>query len=103
MSHLNVVAKIAWLTLVAVALIMIGSMFYPQYRQYIKLQEQETALEMEYRLEEEKLKLLRSNRERMETDPAFVERVAREELGFAKPGETVIKYIDDQRVSQAGP
>jgi cell division protein FtsB len=58
---------------------------------------------MEYRLEEEKLKILRSNRERMETDATFAERVAREELGFVKPGETVIKYVDDQRVSRATP
>ena len=103
MNHLNVVAKIAWSVLGGVALIMIGSMFYPQYRQYIRLQEQEAALEMEYRLEEEKLKLLRSNRERMQMDATFVEQVAREELGFVKPGETVIKYVDDQRTSRATP
>ena len=83
MSKLNAVAKIAWSILGCVAVIMIGSMFYPQYKQYLELQEREAALEQEYRFEEEKLKLLKSNQEKMNSDAEFVERIAREDVGFA--------------------
>ena len=103
MSELNVVVKIAWSILGCVAIIMIGSMFYPQYKEYLELQERETALELEYRLEEEKLKLLKSNQEKMNSDAEFVERIAREDVGFAKPGETVIKFVDDQRARHPPP
>ena len=101
MSKLNVIAKIAWSILGCVAVIMIGSMFYPQYKQYLELQEREAAMELEYRHEAEKLKLLKSNQEKMNSDAEFVERVAREEVGFAKPGETVVKFVEDQRAQLA--
>ncbi len=31
---------------------------------------------------------------RLETDPIYIERVARELLGVSRPGETVIKFVD---------
>jgi cell division protein FtsB len=89
--------------LAIVAVVMAVSMFYPQYQQYVELQRRQAALEEEYRLQEEKLKLLRSNQERMTTDPRFVEKIAREELGFAKEGETVVKFVDDQRGDLSRP
>ena len=46
---------------------------------------------------EERLKLLKSYQDRMRDDPEFVEKVAREELGLAKPGETVIRFVDEPK------
>jgi len=103
MSNQNLVTRIAWSILGCVAVVMIGSMFYPQYRRYIELQEREAELERAYRLEEEQLKLLKSNQERMNSDSGFVERIAREELGLVKPGETVVKFVEDQAADRSAP
>lgn len=43
---------------------------------------------------EEQLRLQKEREERLLTDPGYVESVARDELGLARPGETVI-LLDD--------
>jgi cell division protein FtsB len=30
--------------------------------------------------------------DRLRTDPAYIEKLAREELGYVRPGETVLKF-----------
>ena len=82
---------------------MTFSLFYPQYQQFLELQRRQAALEEEYRQQEEKLKLLRSYQHRMQTDARFVERVAREEHGFTKRGETVVKFVDEQHAPMTRP
>lgn len=95
MAERNVIVRIAWIVLGAVGAVMIFSMFFPQYRRYIDLQKQVDTIESEYRLEEERLKRLKHQQDQMKDNPEFVERIAREELGLAKPGETVIKFVGD--------
>jgi cell division protein FtsB len=98
---MNIVSKIAWSILGVVAIVMILSMFYPQYQEYVELQRRLQALETEFRFQEEHLQRLKRYQEQMRTDPAFVERVAREEVGFVKAGETVVKFVEDRRVDRA--
>ena len=38
---------------------------------------------------------LRAEIEHLKTDPSYIERLAREELGMVKPGELVIQFSDD--------
>ena len=33
--------------------------------------------------------------ERLESDPRFVEKIAREDLGYAKEGEIVFKFVEE--------
>lgn len=99
----NLVSRVAWTVLGAVVVIMTISLFYPQYQQFLELQRRQAALEEEYRLQEEKLKLLRSYQDRMRSDARFVERVAREEHGFTKRGENVVKFVDDQHTPLTQP
>jgi cell division protein FtsB len=89
----SIIVRSAWIVLGLVGAVMVFSMFFPQYRRYIKLQEQVDAIDAEYALEEERLKRLKQNQDEMRDNPEFVERVAREELGLAKPGETIIKFV----------
>jgi cell division protein FtsB len=42
--------------------------------------------------EQEERKQLKSAVETLSNDPKAVERLAREQLGYAKPGETVIRF-----------
>ena len=39
--------------------------------------------------------MLRLKQERLQEDPRFVEKIARENLGYAKPGETIFRFVDD--------
>lgn len=66
---------------------------------YVPLVRQNTRMRQElFRLETELQELQKSNRrlmdaiEAMQKDPQTVERVAREKMGLAKPGETVIRF-----------
>lgn len=43
-----------------------------------------------------KLRELKAKQERLRTDPQYVEKVAREELGYSKPGETVFKFEEEE-------
>jgi cell division protein FtsB len=49
-------------------------------------------LDTEIQKEEEIGKQLRSQIDSLRRDPKAVERLAREQLGYAKPGETVIRF-----------
>ena len=96
---LQIVTKIAWTILGVVALAMIISMFYPQYQEYLELQQHHIALEDRMRAQQERLKQLKHYQARMKGDPKFVENIARENLGYAKPGEFVIKFVDESRAT----
>ena len=77
------------------------SVFYPKLQERAKLQERQTALEDEFQLEMEKLKSLKYKQDMVRADPDYAERVAREEFGYARPGEKVIKFIDDETQAAA--
>jgi len=87
--------RISAALVVAVALIWIGSLFYPQIKKSQDLSVRQLQLEEEIQRDEEILRHLRMKQQRLLNDPRFVEKIAREELGLAKPGETVFKFIDD--------
>ena len=86
-----------------VVVIAVIAMFVPQIRQYNELHRRETALQDEIRLEEEILKHLQKQQKLLSEDPRFVEKIAREELGYAKPGETVFRFTDDDVPSSNRP
>jgi cell division protein FtsB len=88
--------RIGWITLAVLVVIAVTAMFVPQFKQYHELRRKEAALQDEIRLEEEMVKHLKNQQERLRSDPRFVEKLAREELGYAKPGETVFRFIDDE-------
>ena len=86
--------KTAWTILAILILFGIGYAFYPPIRHFHELQVKETRLQEQIRTEEETLRHIQQKEERLLNDPRFVEKIAREELGLAKPGETVFKFVD---------
>ncbi len=94
---IQVASKIAWSVIGVVVVYMVFHTFYPQYQDYVKLQEREKALQVEFQFEQERLKLLKDYQVLMESDAQFAEKIAREDLGMVKPGETVVKFVDDHR------
>ena len=43
------------------------------------------------------LRLLKWKQEKLQEDPRFIEKIAREDLGYAKPGETVFRFEEAER------
>ena len=86
------VYRIAWGVLLALLVILVFNMFLPSVRENkAKLRKIDT-LEQENKLSEEAIRDIKRNKSRFENDPEFVERLAREELGKAKEGETVFRF-----------
>jgi cell division protein FtsB len=64
------------------------------------MREQLSSLEREnvtLRLEAERLA---QTIDRLRNDPAYLERIAREERGMARPGETILKFPPKEKVSR---
>ena len=89
--------RFAWGLLGFLLLFALAYAFYPPTRQFNELKEKHAKLEESVQFEEEMLRHLRSKQERLMNDPRFVEKIAREELGLAKPGETIYKFNDDAK------
>ena len=84
--------RIASAIFVVVVIITVISAFLPKIRQNQERQRKITAIEEENRRKEEAVKALRRQQDQFVTDPKHVERLAREELGKAKPGETIYRF-----------
>ncbi len=83
-------------TAVFVGLVIIGlaSLFLPKIREIRARQSVVTRMTEEKRAVDERTQLFIWQQERFATDPRFVERVAREELGKAKPGEIIFRFSE---------
>jgi cell division protein FtsB len=95
--------RVAWMALAVLALVGMLAAFAPPIRQYRELRRMEAELQEEIRLKEEILHHLKDQQERLQSDPDFVEKIAREELGLARPGETVFKFADDEPQTASPP
>ena len=87
--------RLAWTVLVIIGIAAVIACFTPKVGQFQDLKKRAARSEQEYKIEEDVLQHLKKKQERLQTDPRFVEKIAREELGLAKPGETVFKFMDD--------
>ncbi len=103
MNFWVMIYRIGWIALAILVVIAVIAMFIPQIRQYNELHRREAAIQEEIRLEEEIIKHLKDRQEKLRTDPRFVEKIAREELGYAKPGETVFRFTDDEAPGSSRP
>lgn len=86
--------RLACAAFAIVLVIVIIALFLPKIRQIQERQRKAAVIEEENRAKEQITKQLREQQERFVSDPKYVERVAREELGKAKPGETIFRFIE---------
>lgn len=70
----------------------VGVRYYPLIKQNERYRKRVLELDLQVQKEMETQKQLTAAIEAMNSDPKAVERLARETLGYAKPGETVIKF-----------
>ncbi len=73
-------------------LVMIGVWYLPLIQQNERMRREVMRLEALVEKETETRRQLSSAVESLSNDPRAIERLAREKLGYAKPGETVIRF-----------
>ncbi len=82
---------VAWLLLLA-GLLLVGVWYLPLIQQNERMQRENLRLEKELDQEKEKSRELQADIDALRNDPKTVERLTREKLGYARPGETVVRF-----------
>ena len=72
--------------------LLVGVWYLPVIRQNERMRKEILRLDTSIQKEEERYRQLRRSIEALRHDPKAVERLARESLGYAKPGEVVIRF-----------
>jgi cell division protein FtsB len=70
--------------------------YIPLFEQNERMRKERQSLQVEIRREEQASRQLETNIKALKDDPKTVERMAREKLGYAKTGETVIVFEQKQ-------
>lgn len=76
---------------------IVWQFFAPLFVQQKELRAKEDMVRQDIQREAEKLRVLKLNQEKLQEDPRFIEKIAREDLGYAKPGETVFRFVDQEK------
>ena len=77
--------------LIMAALLGVGIWYLPLIQQNERMRKETFRLDGEIQKEEATLRQLKSSIDAMD-DPKSVERLIREKLGYARPGETVVRF-----------
>ena len=83
---------VLFLLLVATAM-LIGVSYWPHIRDNESLRKQLLLVEEEVRLEKARIQQKEALLSTLSDDPKAIERLAREKLGLAKPGEMVVVFV----------
>ncbi|MBL68300.1 MAG: hypothetical protein CMO74_07610 [Verrucomicrobiales bacterium] len=78
--------------LILAAMVAVAVWYLPLIKQNERMRQEILRLEGEIAKEEEMARRNRAAIEALRNDPGTVERFAREKLGLAKPGETVVRF-----------
>ena len=73
-------------------LLLVAVWYLPLIRQNERMRREVLRLDGQIHHEEETGRQLRASIDAIQHDPKALERLARERLGYAKPGETVIRF-----------
>lgn len=82
---------VTWLLLLA-GLMLVGVWYLPLIQQNERMQRLNLKLESDLQKEKENSRKLQADIDALRNDPQTVERLTREKLGYAKPGETVVRF-----------
>jgi cell division protein FtsB len=82
--------------IVVACLLGIFFWYLPVFQQNARMRQHILTLEHQIQVEEENRTVLETAIRNLREDPKTVERLAREKLGYAKPGETVIFFEPPQ-------
>ena len=85
-------SRVVMTLLILAALIWVAVLYFPLMHQNEAMRHQ--IVELDQRIEHEEMvnRELRLEIDSLQSDPKTVERLAREQLGLAKPNETVVRF-----------
>lgn len=89
--------------LVAAVIVGIGYLCVPLIQQNERMRQRNLELETQIQREEDAGRQLKASLDAQRSDPKAVERLAREKLGYAKPGEVVIRFQEPTTSAPAAP
>jgi cell division protein FtsB len=89
----NKLTKLVIGLLLVAGLLGVGVWYLPLIKQNERMRREVQRLDTQIEKEEDWARRLKASVEAMRNDPKAVERLARQ-LGYAKPGETVIRFED---------
>jgi len=84
--------RVAICLVLAAGLLLIGVWYLPLIKQNERMRKEVLRLDTQIQKEDESAKQLKTSIDVLRNDPKAIERLAREKLGYAKPGETVIRF-----------
>jgi cell division protein FtsB len=90
----NSLTKLLIGLLLIAGLLGIAGWYLPLIRQNERMRKEDQRLATEGKKEDETARQLKASVDALRNDPKAVERLAREKLGYAKPGETVVRFED---------
>lgn len=88
----SILTKVAVGLVIVALLLLIGMKFLPLLQQNERMRADILRLQTQLQIEEAKSRQLQAQIDELRNDPNAIERLAREKLGYAKPGETVIHF-----------
>lgn len=88
----NKLTRLVIALLVIAVLLAIAGWYLPLIRQNERMRKEVQRLDTQTRKENEAARQLKASIDALRNDPKAVERLAREQLGYAKPGETVVHF-----------
>ena len=85
-------------------ILFVGTIIYmPGTTKYLKLKRKESELTNEITRLNKDIKQLKEEERLLKTDVSRLEQVAREELGLVKPGEIVVKVVEEEAPANNPP
>jgi cell division protein FtsB len=94
-------SRLVLLLITIACLLAIARWYFPVIQKNERVRKKIIQLDQEIKKEEETARQLKTSIDALQHDPETIERKAREKLGYAKPGETVIRF--DEPVSNRAP
>ena len=90
------IQRVCLLASVALVVGIVLRLYLPKIEEQKRLRAQAEAIRQDLQREAEYLRQLKRKQEKLREDPNFVEKIAREDLNYAKPGETIFRFVDEK-------
>ncbi len=85
-------SKAAFLLLLVALVLLLAQFYVPLFKKNQRMREKNLRLEAAIQKEEEAGRRMEHEIESLQKDPEAVERLAREQLGYGKEGETIFRF-----------
>jgi cell division protein DivIC len=97
MNFWKFIHRICLILIVALVVAIVLRLFVPLLEKQKEMRAREAALRQDIQKDAEQLRMLKLKQEKLQEDPRYIEKIAREDLGYAKPGETVFRFVDEEK------